>query len=186
MTKTDILLMLLFVDNRTSIVGTTRLQKLLFLAEHEKKITCEDASFDFEAYKFGPLSKTLYDDIEFLVNIGYLEKTGEDSSINTYSLDELENIDAKNLVEESEGDDTVESEEDDEEKSTEDDLVVYKITDKGIDYLKENNLIGSQEAIEIESIKKRYRKKSLIELLRYVYMKYPEYTTDSEIRDQLL
>jgi len=200
MTKTDILLMLLFADNKAPIVGTTRLQKLLFLTEHENKIICEDESFDFEAYKFGPVSKTLYDDIDFLVNIGFLEKTGEDSSISTYSLDELDNIDAKNLIEKSDEDDDLESEEDDEakqkeatdaekvenEKATEDDLVVYKITDKGIVYLRENNLIGSKEATEIDSIKKRYGKKPLIELLRYVYMKYPEYTTDSDIKDQLL
>lgn len=197
MTKTDILLMLLFVDEKAPIVGTTRLQKMLFLTEHEKKIKCDEGSFNFEAYKFGPVSKSLYDDIEFLVNIGFLGKTGEDSNINIYSLDDLDRINAKDLIEdladeegssvsEKDEDETSTEEKDEEETATEDDFVVYKITDKGINYLKENKLIGSQETVEIEGIKKRYGKKPLVELLRYVYMKYPEYTTDSEIKDQLL
>ncbi len=196
MTKTDILLMLLFSDRAAPIVGTTRLQKLLFLSEHESEVKCDKESFNFEAYKFGPVSKTLYDDIEFLVNVGFLEKTGEDASIDIYSLDDLDSINVENLIETSENEkvdlisekeEGIFSEDDDENKATtEDDLTVYKITDKGIGYLKENNLIGAKEAKEIENIKKRYGKKSLIELLRYVYMKYPKYTTESEIKDELL
>lgn len=189
MTKTDILLMLLFADEKTSIVGTTRLQKMLFLTEQEKKIKGDEGSFNFEAYKFGPVSKSLYDDIEFLVNIGFLEKTGEDSNINIYSLDNLDNINAKDLIDDfPEENDSLDDEEEKEKEeiSTEDDLIVYKITNKGIEYLTANNLIGTKEATEIESIKKGYSKKPLVELLRYVYMKYPEYTTDSEIKNELL
>lgn len=196
MTRTDILMMLLASDEKAPIVGTTRLQKMLFLTEHEKKIKCEGPAFNFEAYKFGPVSKTLYDDIEFLVNIGFLEKTGEDSSINIYSLDDLDTINVNDLIDgfgdESRDSISEESEEISEENeaegetTTEDDLVVYKITDKGKAYLKENNLIKGKEVTEIESIKKRYGKKPLIELLRYVYMKYPDYTTDSEIKDEIL
>lgn len=185
MVKTDILLMLLFADEKASVVGTTRLQKMLFLIEHEKKIKCDEGSFDFVAYKFGPVSKTLYDDLEFLVNIGFLEKTGEDSKINIYSLDDLDNIDAKDLITEIDEEDLTEDE-DGREISTKDDLVVYKITDEGIKYLKENNLTVLPEAKNIENIKKKYGKKPLIELLRYVYMKYPKYTTDSEIKDEIL
>ena len=65
-------------------------------------------------------------------------------------------------------------------------MVVYRITDKGIDYLRENNLVRADETIEIENIKKRYGKKSLVELLKYIYIKYPKYTTESVIKDELL
>ena len=98
MTKIDIILILLFADGRAPIVGTTRLQKLLFLVEHEKNIKAQNESFAFEAFKFGPVSKALYDDLEFLINIGFLEKTGEDLNISNYSLEGIEGIDAKDLL----------------------------------------------------------------------------------------
>lgn len=200
MTKTDILLMLLYADHSTAIVGTTRLQKLLFLVEHEKQIKGEKESFDFEAFKFGPASKTLYDDIEFLVNIGLLEKTGEDSKINEFLLAEMDNINANDLLNDimdvednfkdvkedcyKERDENFYVERD--EETAGDDLIVYRITEKGINYLKENNLINVNEANKIAKIKKKYSKKSLVELLKYVYIHYPNYTTESEITDQLL
>jgi len=206
MTKTDIILILLFADGEAPIVGTTRLQKLLFLVEHEKNIKAQDESFAFEAFKFGPVSRALYDDLEFLINIGLLEKTGEDLNISNYSLEGIEGIDAKDLLDdESEAngreedlEKTYEKREEDLEKDLEKtykkrtektaggDLVVYRITDKGIDYLRENNLVRADETIEIENIKKRYGKKSLVELLKYIYIKYPKYTTESVIKDELL
>jgi len=199
MNKTDILLLLLFADNNAPIVGTTRLQKLLFLTEHEKNIKGENKSFEFNAFKFGPVSKILYDDIEFLLNIGFLEKTGESSDVSTYSLQELDTIDAKNLLDgTSEFKDNNEYNADEldekecgpekefDEKTASDDLIVYRISKKGVNYLRDNNLINSTEAKQIDNIKKRYGKKSLIELLKYVYLKYPGYATESEIKDQLL
>jgi len=187
MTKTEIILNLLFADGRKPIVGTTRLQKLLFLVEHEKNIKAKNESFAFEPFKFGPVSKSLYDDLEFLINIGFLEKTGEDSKISNYSLEAIEDIDAKDLLDdESEANWSEEDLEETDEKTAGDDLVVYRITDKGIDYLRENDLVSTNETIEIQSIKKRYVKKSLVELLKYVYVKYPSYTTESVIKDKLL
>lgn len=191
MTKTDIILILLFADGEAPIVGTTRLQKLLFLVEHEKNIKAQDESFAFEAFKFGPVSRALYDDLEFLINIGFLEKTGEDLNISNYSLEGIEGIDAKDLLDdESEANGREEDLEKTYEKRTEKtaggDLVVYRITDKGINYLRENDLVSANETIEIENIKKRYGKKSLVELLKYIYIKYPKYTTESVIKDELL
>ena len=56
------------------IQGTTRLQKLLFLMEHEAKLKpTKGDDFDFTAWKFGPVSKELYDDLEKLENLGFLE-----------------------------------------------------------------------------------------------------------------
>src|SRR5258708_27375700 len=56
------------------IQGTTRLQKLLFLMEHEAKLKpTKGSDFDFTAWKFGPVSRELYDDLEKLENLGLLE-----------------------------------------------------------------------------------------------------------------
>ena len=55
------------------VQGTTRLQKLLFLMEHEARIKpTKGKDFDFTPWKFGPVSKELYDDLEKLENLGLL------------------------------------------------------------------------------------------------------------------
>ncbi|MGA2436168.1 MAG: hypothetical protein ABSG25_12870 [Bryobacteraceae bacterium] len=59
------------------IQGTTRLQKLLFLLEHEAKLKPRSGEgFEFAAWKFGPVSKELYDDLEKLENLGLLQSEG--------------------------------------------------------------------------------------------------------------
>ncbi|MCK5492846.1 MAG: DUF4065 domain-containing protein [Candidatus Omnitrophica bacterium] len=223
MDKNDILLILLYADGNTPIVGTTRFQKLLFLIEQEKKIKPEKESFGFEAYKFGPASKKLYDDLDTLVNMGFMQKTGENAKISEHTLEDIETLRASNLLsrsatkeEEKVNEIVLEEFEDitnsnlsaelkenenlmsditndaitafNEEKTTRtsDDLIVYKITQKGIMYLENNNLLTTSEKKEIDNIKRRYAKIPLSDLLRYVYRKYPGYTTESEIRDEIL
>ncbi len=50
--------------------GITRLQKLLFLLEREEGLTRSGADFAFTPYKAGPYSSAIYDDLEFLENLG--------------------------------------------------------------------------------------------------------------------
>ncbi len=72
------------------IQGTTRLQKLLFLMEHEAKLKpTKGDDFAFAAWKFGPVSKELYDDLEKLENLGFLESepVAEPSKTNSTSTD---------------------------------------------------------------------------------------------------
>ena len=73
-----------------AIQGTTRLQKLLFLLEHEGKLLPDSGEgFEFTAWKFGPVSKELYDDLEKLENLGLLESEGVAMSSAT-ELDEYD------------------------------------------------------------------------------------------------
>ena len=77
MRRTDILLELLAAPgvkgSDAPIVGTTRLQKLLFLLEQEEGIkVTEGDDFDFTAYKFGPVSKEIYDDLIKLENLDFI------------------------------------------------------------------------------------------------------------------
>ena len=189
MTKDEIILTLL-AKNNGPIVGTTRLQKLLFLIEKEGHIEPENTSFGFEPYRFGPASKSLYDDLEFLVNMGYMEKTGSPNiEPKLHGLNEIEDLDGEEFLSsgDDENDDAGNS---DEEKEIEiktagNDLIVYKITQKGIDQLTKKGLLESSESKIIDSMRKKYGNKSLIELLRYVYTRYPDYTTESEIRKQV-
>src|SRR5258706_9725882 len=85
------LLLLLVGTDPSGIGGTTRLQKLLFLLEREEGLTPSENGFEFEPYKAGPYSPRLYDDLEFLENLGYLESdvTAEASEAEAAEIDRL-------------------------------------------------------------------------------------------------
>ena len=54
--------------------GITRIQKLLFLLDREENIRPGADGFKFEAYKAGPYSPRVYDDLEFLENREYISR----------------------------------------------------------------------------------------------------------------
>lgn len=184
MERIDILLLLL---SGNEIVGTTRFQKLVFLTQFSKDKVSNKDLFNFEAYKFGPVSKKLYDDLEFLVNIGYIEKSDEKGDVSEHSLENIEKLNTDDLFL-SEKNETCASEENDDrvEITTGDDNVVYRITKKGLKYVEENKILQSSEASKIGELKNRYQKWNLKELLQYIYTSYPDFATESEIRDKIL
>jgi DNA-binding PadR family transcriptional regulator len=200
MDRRDFVLLLLGNKNNP-VVGTTRFQKLAFLGEKEAGLIDVDDSFDFEPFKFGPVSKNLYDDLDFLVNLGFIDKSGEESGINKYSLDDLESLSADQFLTDNiknEPDELHDGENIEEELKTElldesrggtsssDDSIVYRITDKGMNYLENAKLIQSQDARKVQNFKNKYNNKSLKSLLYYVYTKYPNFATESEIRDDII
>lgn len=63
-------LALLHADEEQSVDGITRLQKLIFLAQEESEEISE--KYDFEAGKYGPYSRPLYDDVDRLVEDGFI------------------------------------------------------------------------------------------------------------------
>jgi uncharacterized protein YwgA len=75
----------------TGISGITRFQKLLFLLEAEGAVTPSGDGFQFEPYKAGPYSSKLYDDLEFLENLGLIESevTAEATTAEAAELDRL-------------------------------------------------------------------------------------------------
>lgn len=64
----------------------------------------------------------------------------------------------------------------------------YKITDKGKRFVEKILFKRVPEKIiqAIDEKKRTYDRTELINLLRYVYEKYPDYTEKSEIRDKVL
>lgn len=155
------------------IQGTTRLQKLLFLMEHEAKLKpTKGDDFDFTAWKFGPVSKDLYDDLEKLENLGLLESVPV-SEPSRAELDEY-GLSFDDLM----GEEESQSRETFEEKN-------YRLSDKGLEWVREHEL--HTEAFEkIRRIKEKYGALSLQDLLHYVYTKFPDMTTASEIRGKVL
>src|SRR6266568_2981930 len=175
MTRTDILLALLAASGARGtaapIVGTTRLQKLLFVVEREEGVRVTDGDdFDFTAYKFGPVSKEIYDDLAKLENLEYISSVpvAEPSSV---ERDEY-GLSFEGLI----GDE--ESTESLEEKR-------YKITTKGVEWLAKRKLPAG-ETEKIRKVKGKYGSLNLSDLLYHVYSKFPDMTTASEIKERVL
>jgi len=159
-----------------AIQGTTRLQKLLFLLEHEAKLVPgTGAGFEFTAWKFGPVSKELYDDLEKLENLGLLESEGVAMSSAT-ELDEY-GLSFDDLM----GEEETQSKDNLEEKR-------YALTSAGLKWVQSHiDPKRDKDILEkIRRIKTKYGALSLQDLLHYVYTKYPDMTTASEIKDKVL
>jgi len=183
MKRSDIILILLS-NKKNPIVGTTRLQKLLFLVEKEKDLEPSNESFDFIPYKFGPASKTLYNDIEFLVNMGLIEKSNEKIKMQNKNLNDIEGFSANDFLSST----ALNSNKNDENKELldDDDNIVYRITEDGICYLNDNKLLENEDSLKINSIKDKYSRQPLHALLQYVYRNYPDFITESIIKDEVL
>ncbi len=177
--RTLLLLQLLAAQSspgsKGAIQGITRLQKLLFLVEREAGIKISDGQdFNFTPYKFGPVSKDLYDDLEKLENLGFIEAmtVAEPSAV---ELDEF-GLSFEGLM----GEETQEASETFEERS-------YSITARGLEWLKAKAQDFGEGALkEVRRVKGKYGSLSLSDLLYYVYTKYPEMTSESEIREKVL
>jgi hypothetical protein len=185
----DILLLFLFVDNQSPIVGRTRLQKMVYVFEKElkKKYSFDKSakedknlSFNFEAYNYGPFSKEVFDLMEFFVNIEAVkvEYRTDDIEEAVDSIDDqiIFNDDMQAGVGRIEDDESLPGD------------PIYRITDKGISFVKDKLLgILSKEQIKaISDLKVAFSKYSLNQILKYVYSKYPDMTRNSLIRDAVL
>ena len=81
--RKDLLLLLLFSQGQSEeeaepIEGRTRLMKLLFLLQFQKefpvdKILESHSKYEFQAYHYGPFTKDVFNDLEFLENVGLID-----------------------------------------------------------------------------------------------------------------
>ncbi len=146
------------------IVGRTKLEKLLFLLGREGLPL---ADYEFEACDFGPCSDRMYDDIEVLEGYGWIgSKPWEYENV-------IEALDFEDHREKEEESIKVE--------------IFFLTEDKGIEKGKKAFLsLSSQHQEIVTRVKKEFNSKSLMEILRYVYEKYPEFAEKSRIRSKVL
>lgn len=77
MNKKLLPLSLLSAADETAIEGITRFQKLVFLAQREE---LDEEPYPFNAGKYGPFSKMLYDDIDRLVQENFIDQSIQNTS----------------------------------------------------------------------------------------------------------
>ncbi len=173
--KTDLILLLLAAPTadpaqRFRCNGVTRLEKLLFLLEHEYEIVSElSDSFDFEPYHYGPYSKEVYDAVDLLRSLKLLSV--EQHEVRSgLDLGELsESLDRTDL---GAGGEYVEQQ------------VILTESGKAVARVLSRRLSESGKQT-LTAVKDRYGAMPLRQLLRYVYDKYEDYTVTSRIKESL-
>jgi len=178
--RKDILLLLLYVPGRTGktgegILGITRILKLLFIAAQELALeTLVPKFYSFQPYKLGPFAARVYDDVEILVRAGLVQR-------------ELLDQDGFPVIQD---DATI-----DEGFRLNGLGTLYRLTAKGRAFCRrllesrDKSPIANRQSKIIQGfviLKTRFGSLPLRELLRYVYRRYPEYTTESEILERVL
>lgn len=172
---TDLVLVLLFAGGakkaeNEEIIGNTRLDKLIFLLEMETSLKKYIANnFKFDAYNFGPYSPELFDSIQALANAGLV-------SIGRSESEEYLNEADRYQIE-------LQLEENTESPKT---ATVYSLTPEGRIVASELfQSLSDSERQELIIIKRRFNSISLKEVLQYIYRKYPNFATQSLIREQI-
>lgn len=179
----DLIMLMLYAKGHSgmhceSIKGKTRLMKMVFLFDKEirKQFNLEKAIDkvaipDFIAHDYGPFSANVYEDMEFLVNAGFI---------------------STRISAESEG---AEKEEYDYwvAKSKEDAIdfsgvTEFSLTDVGRDFVKDELKASFTDAQwnVLDKFKAKCTGIPLNTLLKYVYSKYPDMTEKSKIKAKVL
>jgi uncharacterized protein YwgA len=183
-TTKDLLLLLLHAKGARGmvaepIVGRTRLMKMIFLFDKELRhdfrmgTAVEDAAIpSFEPYDFGPYSSQVYSDLEFLVDLGFVRVSAVGDVLPAEEAAEYDYWRAT----------AADAAEDEAE------LEQFTLTSTGCRFVERGRageLTDPQWAL-LNEFKARCTGTSLRSLLKYVYAKYPETTTRSKIRDQII
>ncbi len=186
----DYLLFVLNSRSKSPIKGRTKLQYTMFVSEKEvfqnRRLNKVKSIFEFEPYNYGPFSKKLIELIEAFYDLGLISikeiKTDilNDDEIrdNQIFIDNLLQSDNFKRIDNLHKYDTV--------------LYmypIYSITKKGEDYLKERNIIkkiGTKQEMKIEHIKHFFMSNSLKISMKYIFIKYPNFTKSPKIRDKIL
>lgn len=184
----DIILLLLYSPGYTDMMnepidGRTKITKMLFLFEKElakkfkfDKLTGNENIFQFTAWNFGPMSTTIFKNLDFLKNIGFIESTyatsyavtaEEVSEYNHYYNELIEN----------------------ENNITEYKSEKFCLTSKGIKFIDDKGkyrLLSDNQKKYLREFKSKLNNASLRDILRYVYITYPDYTDKSLIKNDIL
>ena len=157
--KPELIALLLYVQGATGktgegIVGKTRLMKLVFLLLKEmgleENMTQEPS---FEPYRYGPFDAEVYDALDALEELGVIEEIPH-RDMESGEEEMLEQYDAK---------------------------TTFRLTEFGLSRVKDLARRVPKDVIErLVKAKIIYGKMPLMQLLHYVYSRYPEYARLSE------
>jgi len=177
--RKDILIILLALPGASAepyepIVGRTRLMKLLFLVERElnvrRRFSIRDY-YSFEPYHYGPFSKDVFDDLDFLRNVGLLASAPGGPASRALQAETEKLLEEEDVPLESDTNLPTDLEE------------RFELTPKGKRFYEDQlaSSLPSDIRDQLISLKQGLGSVSLSSLLRYVYQKYPESAEKSKL-----
>lgn len=184
----DIILLLLYSPGYTGLTnepidGRTKITKMLFLFEKELskkfklgKLTGDEDIFKFTAWNFGPMSSTIFKNLDFLKNIGFVE-----SAIASSHRLTAEEVDEYNYYREEDSEN--------ENLITEYKSEKFSLTQKGINFINDKGkyrALTEDQKRYLQEYKSKLNKANLRDILKYVYLTYPDFTVNSKIKDKVL
>lgn len=181
--KSHLVLALLYASDilekeNAPIEGITKLEKMVFLISKETQILAnlpESDSFEFKPYKMGPFSSQVYDEIDFLEALQLIESRKVSSDVSLGLVEKKLFFDDQTL-DKYQKNEPVDIEE----------VKIYKLTPRGCEVAKKIfDSLPDEERDFLINLKKKFNHMNLKQFLRYVYKKYPEFTTESEIKEYL-
>ena len=178
----DYLLLLLYLDNKAPIYGAIRLEKMMFLFNEEIAPQLKETGLDsdklpeFIYYNFGPFSKDVYEQVELFKGIGFIQVTDLKAHEELIEAEDWEEGPfGKNM--------NYSGFQLNEEKR----FYKYQMLKLGEDYV--NCKIRPELTVEQLDVLLQFKKKitslSPKQILRYVYTKYPDFTSNSLIKDEV-
>lgn len=162
LSKPELIALLLYVPGKSGnvgepIIGRTRLMKMVFLLLKEAELDKELAqTTSFKPYKYGPFDSEVYDALDALKALGIVEEKAQKERLSEFfeDLDETYDVDTE-----------------------------YKLTPVGVARTQKiANGLPHDVIRKISNYKMIYNQKPLLEILQYVYGKFPEYAKLSEAR----
>ncbi|HLE00568.1 MAG TPA: hypothetical protein VJB59_09930 [Bdellovibrionota bacterium] len=186
--RRDVMLLLFFSPGKSEqfnepIIGRTRLVKMLFLfrreaLQHFKQGTevTDDNFYEFFPWNFGPFSVDVYDDLTFFILREFIKSNQSDEETVLESIEEQQKwLDQSALEAEDAPTEVQEYEE------------TFQLSERGYNFAKTiyDTLSQNQKKL-LQEFKTRTATVPLRALLRYVYQQYPEMTTKSRIKEQVL
>ena len=182
----DLILLLLHAPGQSGecnepINGQTRLMKMLFLFDKEmkprfNKDAFADSAFpEFEAYDYGPYSPRVYADLEWLVNMGFVQVDSGDEAVSDEERAEFDYWSATQVAEDAADDSRMGK--------------TFSLSERGERFIQKmlpRWEISDDQMSILREFKTRCVEASLRSLLRYTYTRYPEMTGKSKIKKELL
>lgn len=190
--SSDLILLILYSPGYTQefcepINGRTKITKMLFVFEQEyaKKFKLSDLVavqeikdiFKFEPWSYGPMSKQVLKDIEFLKSIDFVSSKPSNG-------DPLSDEEVHELVS-YEGDEEME-----EMEFKRYDSELFWLTALGKQFVVESgkyNSLSIEQKLILQEFKSQFNRARTIDILRYVYTnpRYKQYIAKSVIKDRI-
>lgn len=175
------LLVLLLGEGRDGVAGVTRLMKLAFLASKElgwQRLVRDP--YRFQPYRLGPFTSEVYDDLELLERAGVVRReTVDEEGLTVIQRDEQVARDVAALnhgLAETERINAL--------------ATRYRLSARGRRFCRA--LARSAQRRDprllpgLELVRAEFGRLPLRALLRHIYRRWPEYTTESLVRDRVL